>query len=88
MICHHYFKQGVSSMKRINDHVLDTYRMQLKHYFEKGLGAESELSYKTIITPQLVKITLDRYLELGGTLDFISVKEEEYQEFLEEVKAC
>ncbi len=75
-------------MKRINDHVLDTYRMQLKHYFEKGLGAESELSYKTIITPQLVKITLDRYLELGGTLDFISVKEEEYQEFLEEVKAC
>ena len=75
-------------MKRINEHVLQAYRMQLKHYFEKGIGEQSELSYKTIITPNLVKNTLDRYLELGGTLDFMDVKEEEYQEFLEEVKAC
>lgn len=71
-----------------NRFVLDTYRMQLKHYFEKGIGAESELSNKTIITPQLVKITLDRYLELGGQLDFIDVDQEKYNKFLDEVKAC
>tara|TARA_B100001250_G_C19714796_1_gene750893 strand:+ start:817 stop:1053 length:237 start_codon:yes stop_codon:yes gene_type:complete len=74
--------------KRRNEYVLDTYRMQLKHYFEKGIGEESELSKNTIITPQLVKITLDRYLELGGNLNFIDVKQEEYQAFLDEVKAC
>ena len=75
-------------MKTKNDYVLDTYRMQLKHYFEKGIGEESDLSKNTIITPQLVKITLDRYLQLGGNLNFIEVSKEEYNEFLEEVKAC
>ena len=74
--------------KRRNEYVLDTYRMQLKHYFEKGIGEESELSKNTIITPQLVRITLDRYLELGGNLDFIDVQQEKYQAFLDEVKAC
>ena len=74
--------------KTKNQYVLDTYRMQLKHYFEKGIGEESELSNKTIITPQLVKITLDRYLELGGSLNFIDIPIDEYNEFLEEVKAC
>ena len=74
--------------KRRNEYVLDTYRMQLKHYFEKGIGEESELSKNTIITPQLVRITLDRYLELGGNLDFIDVEQEKYQAFLDEVKAC
>jgi len=74
--------------KTKNEFVLDTYRMQLKHYFEKGIGEESELSKNTIITPQLVKITLDRYLQLGGNLNFIEVSKEEYNEFLEEVKAC
>ena len=74
--------------KRRNEYVLDTYRMQLKHYFEKGIGEESELSKNTIITPQLVRITLDRYLELGGNLDFIDVEHEKYQAFLDEVKAC
>ncbi len=74
--------------KTKNEFVLDTYRMQLKHYFEKGIGEESDLSKNTIITPQLVKITLDRYLQLGGNLDFIEVSKEEYNEFLEEVKAC
>ena len=48
----------------------------------------NELSNKTIITPQLVKITLERYLELGGQLDFIDVDQEKYDKFLDEVKAC
>ena len=75
-------------IKRRNEFVLDTYRMQLKHYFEKGLGEQSDLSKNTTITPQLVKITLDRYLELGGRLDFVSMSEDKYNEFLDEVKAC
>ena len=62
--------------------------MQLKHYFEKGLGEQSELSKNTTITPQLVKITLDRYLELGGSLNFIDVDLNQYNDFLDEVKAC
>lgn len=74
--------------KTRNEYVLDTYRMQLKHYFEKGIGEESELSVKTIITPQLVRITLERYLELGGQLDFIEVDKDKYNDFLDEVKAC
>ena len=39
--------------------------MQLKHYFEKGFGEKSDFS-NTIITPKLVRTTLDRYFELGG----------------------
>tara|TARA_Y100001973_G_C5064010_1_gene264180 strand:+ start:5 stop:238 length:234 start_codon:yes stop_codon:yes gene_type:complete len=74
--------------KTKNQYVLDTYRMQLKHYFEKGIGEESELSNKTIITPQLVKITLDRYLELGGKLNFMNVDDKDYIEFLEDCKLC
>ena len=74
--------------KSTYEYVIDTYRMQLKHYFERGIGQESELSVKTIITPQLVKITLERYLELGGQLDFIDVDINKYNEFLDEVKAC
>tara|TARA_R100000900_G_scaffold72885_3_gene57561 strand:+ start:3553 stop:3786 length:234 start_codon:yes stop_codon:yes gene_type:complete len=74
--------------KTKNQYVLDTYRMQLKHYFEKGIGEESELSNKTIITPQLVKITLDRYLELGGKLNFMNVDNKDYIEFLEDCKLC
>ena len=74
--------------KTKNQYVLDTYRMQLKHYFEKGIGEKSELSNKTIITPQLVKITLDRYLELGGKLNFMNVDDKDYIEFLEDCKLC
>ncbi len=69
--------------------VLDAYRMQLRHYFEKGIGNQSDLSKNTTITPKLVTNTLNRYLELGGSLDFISEYDmDEYNTFLDEVKAC
>lgn len=69
--------------------VLDAYRMQLRHYFEKGIGNQSDLSKNTTITPRLVTNTLDRYMELGGSLDFISEYDmDEYNTFLDEVKAC
>tara|TARA_Y100001973_G_C5135402_1_gene300042 strand:- start:493 stop:717 length:225 start_codon:yes stop_codon:yes gene_type:complete len=69
--------------------VLDAYRMQLRHYFEKGIGNQSDLSKNTTITPRLVTNTLNRYMELGGSLDFISEYDmDEYNAFLDEVKAC
>ena len=69
--------------------VLDAYRMQLRHYFEKGIGSQSDLSKNTIITPKLVTNTLNRYMELGGSLDFISDYDmDEYNLFIEEIKAC
>ena len=69
--------------------VLDAYRMQLRHYFEKGIGNQSDLSKNTTITPKLVTNTLDRYMELGGSLDFISEYDmDEYNAFLDEVKTC
>ena len=76
-------------MTKTSDYILDTYRMQLRHYFEKGIGNKSDLSKNTIITPQLVSNTFNRYLELGGNLDFISdYNMDEYNEFIEEIKAC
>lgn len=74
--------------KSKNEYVLDTYRMQLKHYFEKGLGELSDLSNDTVITANLVKIILDRYLELGGNLDFLDVDNDKYMDFLEDCRPC
>lgn len=69
--------------------VLDAYRMQLRHYFERGIGNKSELSKNTTITPKLVSMTFERYMDLGGSLDFISECDlDEYNRFIEEIKAC
>ena len=69
--------------------VLDAYRMQLRHYFEKGIGNQSDLSKNTTITPRLVTNTFNRYFELGGDLDFISEYDiDAYNEFIEEIKSC
>ena len=69
--------------------VLSAYRMQLRHYFEKGIGNQSDLSKNTTITPKLVAMTFERYMDLGGTLDFISDYDiDEYNQFIEEIKAC
>ena len=75
-------------MTKTSDYILDVYRMQLKHYFEKGFGEKSEFSKNTIITPKLVKGILDRYFELGGDLDFLNVDIEVYNEFIEEMQTC
>lgn len=79
-------------MAKKNEIALSVLRMQLNHYKEKGLGEKSDLSKNTIITKRLIKNTFIRYIELGGTLDFLCdlTKEEEtiYKEFMEEVVAC
>ena len=74
-------------MEKAHEYILYTYRMQLKHYFEKGFGEKSDFS-NTIITPKLVKGVLDRYFELGGDLDFLNVDPDVYNEFVDEIQAC
>ena len=74
-------------MEKAHQYILDTYRMQLKHYFEKGFGEKSDFS-NTIITPKLVKGVLDRYFELGGDLDFLNVDPDTYNELVDEIQAC
>ena len=74
-------------MEKAHEYILDTYRMQLKHYFDKGFGEKSDFS-NTIITPKLVKGILDRYFELGGDLDFLNVDPDVYNEFVDEIQAC
>ena len=74
-------------MEKQKDYILDMYRMMLKHYFQKGMGAQSELSNNTTITPILVKTCLERYIELGGDEDFSDITDEKYIIFLEEVKS-
>ena len=74
-------------MEKAHQSILDPYRMQLKHYFEKGFGEKSDFS-NTIITPKLVKGVLDRYFELGGDLDFLNVDPDVYNEFVDEIQAC
>lgn len=48
------------------------------------MGAYSDLSVNTKITPKLVKNTLERYIELGGSEDFSDFTEEKYRDFLVE----
>ena len=67
------------------DWILDMYKMMLMHYFKKGLGAKSELSNNTIITPLLVKTCLERYMELGGD-ENIMLGDDSYKNFLKEMK--
>ena len=74
-------------MNREREYILDMYRMMLKHYFGKGMGAQSELSRNTTITPILVKTCLERYIELGGNEDFSDITDEKYRVFLQEVKS-
>lgn len=74
-------------MNKTDKEVLNMYRVQLKHYFEKGFGHKSDFS-NAIITPILVKTMMDRYFELGGNLDFLDIDIDTYNEFIEEIQAC
>ena len=66
-------------------YVREVYKNRLMHYFERGVGKKSKLSKNTIITPQLIKGCLERYIELGGDDDFASVTEDKHKEFMSEV---
>lgn len=65
-----------------HDFILESYRIRLKHYYEKGIGEKSELSKNTMITPTLVGNCLERYIELGGDSEFTDVEDARYKKFL------
>ena len=71
-------------MNKEQELILDMYRFRLIHYCKKGMVSYSDLSVNTKITPKLVKNTLERYIELGGSDDFSDVTEEKYRDFLVE----
>ncbi len=73
-------------MDKTHQVILEMYMLRLKHYQVKGIGAQSELSNNTIITPELIKTTLERYIELGGDSDFSDITDEKYRAFLTEMK--
>ena len=73
-------------MDKTHQVILEMYMLRLKHYQMKGIGAESELSSNTIITPELLKNCLERYIELGGNSDFSDITDEKYKAFLIEMK--
>jgi len=74
-------------MTKTDKRIIEIYKVQLKHYFEKGFGEKSDFS-NVIITPVLVKTMLDRYFELGGNLDFLDISEDKYNNIFEEIQAC
>ena len=73
-------------MDKTHQGILDMYRLMLKHYQVKGIGAYSDLSKNTKITPTLIRSILDRYIQLGGDSDFSDITDEKYKEFLIEMK--
>ena len=73
-------------MDKTHQVILEMYMLRLKHYQVKGIGAHSELSTNTIITPELIKTTLERYIELGGDSDFSDITDDKYKAFLIEMK--
>ena len=73
-------------MDKTHQVILEMYMLRLKNYQVKGIGAQSELSNNTIITPELIKTTLERYIELGGDSDFSDITDEKYRAFLTEMK--
>ena len=72
-------------MDRTRKEILDLYKLRQIHYSKKGMGVKSELSKNTIITPSLVKNTLERYIELGGDENFSDITDEKYKDFLIEM---
>ena len=71
-------------MEKTHQSILDIYRFRLRHYSEKGIGNESDIT-KTTITKQMVFTCLERYLELGGDLKEVQLNDKIYDEFISEV---
>ena len=71
-------------MDKTHQSILDIYRFRLRHYSEKGIGNESDIT-KTTITKTMVFNCLDRYLELGGDLSEVQLDDKIYREFKSEM---
>ena len=73
-------------MNRTEKEILNLHKLRLMHYCKKGIGAYSDLSQNTLITPTLIKNTLETYIAKGGDSDFTDVTDEKYKDFLIEMK--
>ncbi len=71
-------------MEKTHQSILDIYRFRLRHYSEKGIGNESEIT-GTTITRKIVINCLERYLELGGDLKDVQLNDTIYREIQSEM---
>ena len=71
-------------MEKTHQSILDIYRFRLRHYSEKGIGNESEITVTTI-TRKIVINCLERYLELGGDLKDVQLNDTIYREIQSEM---
>ena len=71
-------------MDKTHQSILDIYRFRLRHYSEKGIGNESDIT-KTTITKTMIFNCLDRYIELGGDLSEVQLDDKIYREFQSEM---
>ena len=71
-------------MDKTHQSILDIYRFSLRHYSEKGIGNESDIT-KTTITKSMIFTCLDRYIELGGDLSEVQLNDKIYEEFISEM---
>ena len=52
---------------KVDQKVLSSYRMLLRHYYEVGVGERSKIA-GSIITDSLIDTIQNRYLKLGGKM--------------------
>ena len=71
-------------MEKAHKSILDIYRFRLRHYSEVGIGSVSKIS-DTKITKNMVFTCLERYIELGGSLNEIQLDDKIYSEFKSEM---
>ena len=71
-------------MDKTHQSILDINRFRLRHYSEKGIGNESDIT-KTTITKKMVFTCLERYIELGGDLKEVQLNDKIYKEFVTEM---
>ena len=66
-------------MNRVDQKVLSSYRMLLRHYYEIGVGAKSRF-YGVEITDGLIDTIQNRYLKLGGRMKDLDTFDAEFDE--------
>ena len=71
-------------MEKTHQSILDVYRFRLRHYSEKGIGNQSEIT-GTTLTKEIVMNCLDRYLELGGDLKDVQLNDKIYRQIQSEM---
>ena len=71
-------------MEKAHKSILDIYSFRLRHYSEVGMVSVSKIS-DTKITKNMVFTCLERYIELGGSLNEIQLDDKIYSEFKSEM---